>query len=168
MVLKRAVAAILQAFAVFVFFAIGFCSILLPQLPEARIQVAHLLFNQPTIFTWIGVGFFSLALLFFLGFYGVSRGRFLRIQMGGNLTDVKVGLIRQTLEECFKAHFPKKISLEEIDLISGQKLEIAIRLPPLEEAEREALFFSVEERIELLLKEKFGYSHPFHLIVRSI
>ena len=163
---SRAVAAILQAFAVFAFFTLGFCCILLPHLPEARVQFAHLLLNHEEQLTLIGFGFFSLSLLFFLGFYSLQRGRFFRLKMGG--AEIRMRVIRKTLEECLRTHFPRKVALEGTSFLAERKLEITIRLPPLEEADRDALFVSVEKHLQSLLKEKFGYAHPFHLVVRSI
>lgn len=161
--MKRALIAALQVLALFPLFFLGFGFALLPYLPEVRMHLAHRLIHQPDIFLFTGIGLIAIAVVLGLAFFGLQRGRYLRIRMG---TDIEVGLLRRVLEECFKSHFPQQIALEGIELDGGTKLEIAVRLAPTTERDREILFRSAEEQLKQLLRKKFSYTNPFYLTVR--
>lgn len=161
--MRRALTSALQALAVLTLFIISFGLALLPYLPEARMHLAHRLIHQPDIFLFTGIGFFAVAFFFGLAFFGLQRGRYLRIRMG---TDVEEAILRNMLEECFKIHFPKQIVLEGIELDGGTKLEIAVRITPTTEKDREILLSSAEEQLKQLLREKLGFTNPFYLTVR--
>jgi hypothetical protein len=153
---RQALASALHLFVVLAFFIAGFFFVSLPYLPEIKTQI----FEKSTL---IGLSLFLTALILLLGFYALDRGRYLVIRMGVS-TDANV--IRQTVEDCFARQFSKKISLSEIEIGRRSSLEIKISLTPLDEDAREALFVEAEKQLTLLLKERFGYSKPFHLIVK--
>lgn len=159
---RQALASALHLFAVSAFFAAGLFFVALPYLPETRIQIIDLLSNQFEKCTTIGLGLFLAALVFLLGFYALDRGRYLVIKMGIS-TDLKI--VRQSIEECLAKRFSKKISLREIEVGPRSRLELQVRLAPVDEAAREELFINVEKELSILLQERFGYSKPFHLIV---
>lgn len=168
MILRRAISSTLQFFSVFVLFSLGFAFAALPFLEEARIHFVDILLNEPDVFSYVGAAFFFTSLLLFFGFYGLNRGRYLRIKMGDDLAEIRVRVIRQSLEECFKTQFSSKIFLEDITHISKNKIEIAIRIEQLEDEARERLFAQTERELQNVLKERFGYSGAFYLTVRSL
>lgn len=165
MILRRAVASTLQFFSVFTLFCLGFFLAVLPYLPEARMRLINMLLHDNEMFSFLGAGVFLVTLLLVLGFYGINRGRYFRIKMGQDFADVKISLIRRTLKECFQTRFLKKLVLEDLDLVSQNRLEIGVRA---EKGDIEkALFTEVEKELQTLLKERFGYSGTFYLTVRS-
>src|SRR5690348_12133650 len=133
---RQALVSALHLFVVFSFFMGGFFFTALPYLPQLRADIADLLSHQSEQCTLIGLGFFLASLLLLLGFYALNRGRFLHIRMGENSAEVDPDLIRQTLEACFKTHYPKAIYLREVE-VNGAELEIGISLASMEEAARE-------------------------------
>lgn len=160
---RQALASALHLFVILAFFLAGFFFVALPYLPETRIQIIDFLSRRFEQCTLIGLGFFLASLLLLLGFYALNRGRYLVIRMGIS-TDLNI--VRQTVEECLLRQFPKKISLSEVELGRRSRLEIRVSLAPLEEDRREELFIEAEKQLVTLLRERFGYSRPFHLIVQ--
>jgi hypothetical protein len=163
--MRQAIGSMLHLFAVFAFFAAGGVAFALPYLPETRLRLSSLLLDRPEIFSSIAFGFFLAALLLLAGFYGLSRGRVLRIRMGKHLAEVDAVLIRQTLDLFFRQEFPQKISLSEVEIVRAKKLEIGVRLSSKSELDEE-LLQSAEKALASLLRERFGYVKPFDLIVK--
>lgn len=163
---RQILASVLHLFILLAFFGVGLLFVTLPSLPLARERGIELIEKKPELCIQIGFAFFFITTLLFIGFYALNRGRYLRIKMGKNEAIVETEVIRQTLEECFKIHFPKKISLSDVEIPRGQRLEIGVVLAPLEEEVREELFIQVEKELKILLKERFGYAKPFHLNIK--
>lgn len=164
---RRAFASALQIFVVFSFFGMGFFIVALPFLPEVRFQLSEKLLHQTDFFTSAGIVFFLTALFLFMGFYGLNRGRFLYIEMGQHTISVEEALIRHSLEECFKLHFPQKIRLSQVEILWGKKLEIGVALSSYDEKSQRELLMAVERQLQLLLRQRFGYIKPFSLILKS-
>jgi hypothetical protein len=159
--MERAIAAVLHLFVIFAFFTLGLFFVLLPYLPLAQERSAHFLMHRQEDCTLVGILLFAATFVLLIGFLTLNRGRTLRLKMG---TEVDAELIRQTLEKYFEAS--PMISLREVQIPSGSRLEIGVSIAPLEEDAREALFVKAEEELQTLLKERFGYSKPFHLVVK--
>lgn len=160
---RQALASALHLFVVLAFFLSGLFFISLPYLPRTQVDLIDFFSNQIEKCTQIGMGLFLVAFLFLLGFYALNRGRYLVIEMGIS-THIKI--IRIAIEDCFAKQFPKKIQLKEIEIGPKSRLELRVNLFPLDEEVREELFIEVEKELTLLLKKRFGYSKPFHLIVK--
>ena len=161
---RQALASALHFFVVLVFFGVGFFFICLPYLPELRVQLADMILYRPDAFPLMGLGFFVTSFLLFLGFYTLNRGRFLKIIMGQHLAEVDVKVIRDTVEQCFKAKFPQ-ISLQDLEVIWGRKLEINVTVGSVENEQE--LFVKAENELSSLLKHRFGYHKKFFLIVQK-
>ncbi len=159
---RQAFASALHLFVVFAFFGAGLFFVSLPYLPATRVQMIDLLSNQFEKCTTLGVGLFIASIFLLFGFYLLDRGRYLVLQRGVS-TDIKI--VRQTIEDLFSRHFPKKLFLKEIGIGSKSRLELNVELVPLDEFAREELFVKVEKELSALLKERFGYSQDFSLIV---
>ncbi len=162
--MRRVLASALHLFVVLAFSLIGLFFVLLPHLPSTREKVIDLLSNRYEECTQIGMGFLLATFVFFFGFYAINRGKVLVIRMGVS-TDLKA--IRHTVENCFAKQFPKKISLKEVEIGPKSSLDFTVQLAPLDEAMREELFVQVEQQVGILLRERFGYSKSFHLIVNA-
>lgn len=154
---RQALASALHLFVILAFLIGAFFFVALPYLPHLR----EPLYEKSTL---IGLSLFLASLILLIGFYAFNRGRYLVIRMGV-ATDVQV--IRQTVEDCFLRRFPKKIALQELELGRKSRLEFRVSMAPLEEATREELFVEAEKHLSTLLRERFGYSKPFYLIVKS-
>lgn len=165
---RRSLASALQFFVVFSFFFMGFFIVALPFLPEVRFSLSERLLNQPDFFSSVGIVFFATAFLLFMGFYGLNRGRFLYIEMGQHTLSVEEALIRHSLEECFKLHFPQRIRLSDIEILWGKKLEIRVFLSSHGEKAQKELLMAVEKQLQLLLRQRFGYIKPFSLVLKTI
>jgi len=164
---RKALLSLLQLFAGFTFLGAALFFFSLPFLPLLRLRLSHALIQSPDLCFSVGSALAASSFVLLGGFYVLSRGKTLRIGLGRRSAAVEAGVIQKTLEECFKAHFPGQIALTDLSIIRGSKLEIEVALAPFEEGLREELFASVEERIRPLLEQRFGYSKPFCLIVKS-
>lgn len=163
MFFRQAIASALHLFVVLAFSLAGLLCVLLPHLPLTRMNLIEILSHQPEQCAQIGLGFFLAAFIFLLGFYALNRGKYLVIRMGLS-TDLKI--VQHAIEECFAKQFQKKIALKEVSLGSKSHLHLKVHLAPIDESSREDLFITVEKQLSLLLYQRFGYSKPFHLIVK--
>lgn len=163
---RQALASALHLFVLFSFFASGFLFVCLPLMPEIRERLSFLFLYQMEFCTLIGVGFLMASLLLTVGFFVLNQGRYLRIKMGNaphRILEINVNLIRQTLEECFKAHFPETLSLIDVEVPQGAQIEIGVKLPSMDDKARKALLARAEKHLQILFKERFGYDKPFIL-----
>jgi hypothetical protein len=154
---RQALGSTLHLFVVLAFFLAGLFFVSLPYLPEVRAQI----FEKATV---IGLALFITSLVLLLGFYALDRGRYLVIKMGIK-TDVNV--VRQTVEECIAVHFRKRIFLSDVEMDRKSRIEIRATFASLDENEREALYIEAEKELGILLKERFGYTKPFLLLVKT-
>lgn len=153
---RQALASALHLFVILAFFLAGFFFIAIPYVPEIKTQI----FEKCTL---IGLALFMASLILLLGFYALDRGRYLVIKMG---VKTNINIIRQTVEDCLNRSFSQKVHLSEVEIGPKSTLEIQVSLAPLSEDAREDLFIEAEKHLSLLLYERFGYSKPFHLIIR--
>ena len=167
MTLRKAIASLLQLFAVFALFFVGLSLAVVSHVNEVRMRLVDLLLREPEVFTLVGAGFFVGTALLLLGFYGVSRGRFLRIRMGGEIADVKPKVLRRVLQESMKRQFQNQVVLEGVEMGAKEALEIAIWLRPKEEAVRRELLVLLEKELKGKLSETFAYKSPFFITVRE-
>jgi hypothetical protein len=165
--LREAAASALQLLVVLSYFGLACLAIVLPARPDWRSIGIDYLQVHPEIFYWIGGGFGIFGFLLLLGFYGIGRGRFLRLLMKPHTAMVDVKLIEQAIEECFQTNFPAYVRGADIAVISKQRLEVAVDLTPLEEKLQMRLMREMEKKLGLLLRERFGYARPFTLSVHS-
>ncbi|HSX25650.1 MAG TPA: hypothetical protein VLE89_01415 [Chlamydiales bacterium] len=163
--LRQAVASVLHLFVVFAFFAAGFFFISLPYLPRLKEKVADLFLSESLFCTQLGFGFFVTAFVLLIGFYSLNRGRYLRVSMGKNIAEIDVQILSQTIEECFKTHFPKEISLTEVEIPRGASIEIGVKLASIDEKKKKELLIQIEKKLQTLFIQRFGYSKPFHFII---
>jgi hypothetical protein len=164
--LRNALRSLLELFAGFSFFAGAIFFFSLPFLPKVRLKMADALLASPNLCHLAGTFLMAASLVLIGGFYFLSRGRMLRISMGGNLISIDTAAVYKTVEECLKTHFDRKIALSDLYVARGGKLEIEVTLAPsLEPIEED--FASVQKRLAPLLEEQFGYSKPFGLTVKS-
>ena len=156
---RQVFAPVLHLFILFAFLATGLFFMCVPYQEGIRFQIIELLTHRYELCTWIGGGFFFVSFLLFLGFFALNRGRYLQIEMGRlGPTDVDVKLIRQTVEECFKAHFASMLSLESVEILPRSRLEIAVTLTgPLDKK----FLQIVEKQLQSHLLARVGYSKPF-------
>ncbi len=161
---RQALASTLHLFVVFAFFSAGFFCVSLPYLPDLRIKIADAVLGSFETCTLLGLGFFGASLLLLLGFYGLNRGQFLRIVMGRHLVEIDAKVIRDTIEDCLKKQFPK-ISLQDLEIIWGRKIEISVAVRAFED--EEALLEKAEKELTQLLRQRFGYKKSFALILKQ-
>lgn len=153
---RQALLSAMHLFVVLAFFVGGFFFVSLPYLPEVKIQI----FERCTL---IGLGLFVSALILLLGFYALDRGRYLVIKMG---IHADLNVIRESVDACFARQFPKKISLSDVEIGPKSHIQIRVSMASLNEGDREALYVEAEKELGMLLRQRFGYSKPFHLIVK--
>ena len=164
---RRALGSALQIFVVFSFFSAGFFFFFLPFLPGIRFQLSDFLLNEVELCTPLGIAFLVAAFLLLIGFGGLNRGRFMYIEMGTHTVSVEAALIRHSLEECFKTHFPQKIQLSNMEILRGKKIEIGVSLISLDPRDQPQVLRAVEKHVQHLLRQRFGYIKPFRLNVKS-
>ena len=164
---RKAMLSVLQLFAGFSFFAVAIFFFCLPFLPKVRLQISDALLTTPQVCYSVGAALMTASFMLIGGFYFLSRGRSLTVSMGQRAASIDTAVIQKTLEECFNAHFSGLIILSDLYVVRGSKLEIEVCFTPFEENLREELFASVQKHLTPLLNERFGYSKPFGLIVKS-
>lgn len=165
--LREAFASALHLFVVLCFLGIACFCFLLPQRPDWRSLFIHFLQEGPAISYWVGAGITVFALLLMLGFFGIGRGRFLRLTMKPHEAIIDVKLLEMAIEECFQTHFSQHVKGSDIAIISKQRLEVAVDLLPLEESGQKKIMLDMEQKLGTLLRDRFGYSRPFTLSVHS-
>jgi hypothetical protein len=165
--LREAVASALHLLVISSFFALSFFFFVLPLRPDWRLLVVNWLSEQPEHFYWLGAIFALIACLFVFGFYGVGRGRFLRLIMKPHVAIVDAKLLKEAIEECFRTHFPRHVRGSDIAVVSKQRLDVAVDLLPLEENRQLRLMREMEKQLCYLLRQRFGYSLPFTLSIHS-
>lgn len=163
---RQALAGMLQIFAVFSFFVAGIFFTCLPYNLELCLKLANYLTERSDLCTWIGLSFFGLTILFTLGFYAATRGRYLLLRLGGNLVRIDVNILQKTIAPVLAKQFTG-IRLSDVEIIRGQHLELRAYLDPLEPKEKEKLLLNVERHLTKLLSERFGYHIPFTLQILS-
>ncbi len=165
MSVRQAIASILQLFVIFAFFSASLFFICLAYLPRVRICTENLLLNHYSVCSSIGLGFFIAAFLLTIGFYGLNRGRYFRIKMGKNLTEIDSNVIRQTIEEHFKSRFSNRVRIIDVEIVRGAKMIISIAILRSLDKSGEELVEPVEKELIPLLRSRFGYLKSFDLIV---
>lgn len=163
MQLKQAISSSLQLFAVFAYLFAGLFLFALPFLPEAKVKLAQLILEQDDACIQAGIVFSSLSFLFFIGFYGVNRGKELTLKMGTHPVSVHGDIIEEILAERLKKH---AVILHAVEIINGKRLEISVSLGAVKQEMQEDLLKEVETSLECLLRDRFGYFKPFHLNVK--
>ena len=158
MTVRQAFAGMLQFFAVLVLLGAGLCLVGLFFIPELSLALGDALMRNPNLVAFAGFGLIAFSLLLIGGLLSVNQGRVLLLRMG---TSVDVKLIRQTIAPLLQRHFAARISLSNVQILGGKDLTLALKLAPMEEDEREKLLLEAEKHLQVLLIERFGYSHPF-------
>jgi hypothetical protein len=158
MTVRQAFVGMLQFFAVLVFLGAGLSLVGFFFIPELSSAFGDALMRNPNLLAFAGFGLIAFSLLLMGGLLSVNRGKILRLRMG---TSVDVKLIRQTIAPLLQKHFAARIVLSNVQISGGRDLTLALKLAPMEEDEREKLFLEAEKHLQVLLIERFGYSHPF-------
>jgi hypothetical protein len=164
---RSAMRSLLQLFASFSFFAGAIFFFSLPFRPLLRLKISDVLLASPSLCHLVGAFLMAASIVLIGGFYFLSRGRYLRISMGGNPISIDAAAVYKTVEECLKSQFGPQIALSDLYVVRGGKLEIEISLAPSVDPIREEVFAAVQKQLVPLLEEKFGYSKPFNLIVKT-
>lgn len=165
--LREAVASALHLLVIGSFSALAFFLFFLPSRPDWRAVGAKWLLDQPEHFYLAGLFFAAAACLFMFGFYGIGRGRFLRLLMKPHIAIVDAKLLKEAIEECFRTHFSQYVRGADIAVVAKQRLDVAVDLLPLEEKRQLRLVREMEKQLCYLLRERFGYSRPFTLSIHS-
>ncbi len=165
--LREAAASALHLLVVLSYFALGVIAVLLLRRPDWNKMAAEFLTNQSEIFYWIGAGFAAIGLFFLLGFYGIGRGKYLRVSMQAGMASIDSKIVRQAIEECFKVNFPHQVRGASVSVVKGKRLEVVVDLIVLNEEQKLALLVDAETKLLDILKSRFGYIKPLTLFVRS-
>lgn len=165
--LREAVASALHLLVVISFLGMALFFLALPSMPLWRLACVNWLMEQPEQFYYLGGIFAGAAFLFIYGFYFVGRGRFLRLLMKPHVAIVDTKLLQEAIEECFHTHFPRQVRGADVAIINKQKLDVAVDLLPLEENRELLLMREMEKQLVYLLRQRFGYTKPFTLSIRS-
>jgi hypothetical protein len=161
MFLRQALTDMMQIFSVFAFFAIGFVCLCLPFTPPLRLKLAHLLLEDTRLLIWIGLGFFGLAFFLTMGFYCLSRGRYLLLRMGDLVTEVDMSVLKKTIRPLLSKQFASRVHLTDLEVFKDSQLRIGLSILPMEEKEKEKTLLEAERHLQTLLSERFGYRRPF-------
>ena len=163
---KEAITSALHLLVILFCFGLSIFSLALPFRPDLRLVGATWLQEAPQQLYWIG-GYFALAGLFFLSsFYLLGRGKVLRISMGtpGITYDRKI--LKCIVNEFFANHFPQTALKAEVAFLPKEELEFSMEFPPLKEEEQKELLESIEQKLTVLLRDRFGYEKPFTLALK--
>lgn len=151
---RQAFTSALHLFILLAFFVAGVFLVSLAYLPELKKTILE------TDLTEAGLAVFGASFFLFVCFFALNRGKYLRIRMGGgNIADVDMKVIHQTIEEIFQTH---QIPLHEVG-VHFETLEISISL----KKEDEEQLSKLEKELTVLLRNRFGYSKPFYLVAKT-
>lgn len=156
MSLRQALLSALHLFIVFALVMMGLFCLGLSQWPLLRDRF----FEECDL---VGLGLLGIALILCLAFYLLDRGRYLVIRMG---VGVDLSLLRQSVENCLLRQFPKQVLFSDLDLGNRSEIQIRVSLLSLKGKAQEELLSQVERQLTLLLRERFGYGKPFHLLLK--
>ena len=138
---------------------------MLPSRVDWRFQGIEWLEKNPEAF-YAGAAFFAaIAFVFLLGFYGVGRGQYLRLHMKPREVFIDVKLLEHALEACVKEHFPLEIYGASVAVAAKERLEVAFDFAPLDPKEKEETLRKAEEQLGILLRDRFGYTKPFTMVL---
>jgi hypothetical protein len=165
MFLRQALAGMMQLFAVFAFFAIGFACVSLPFSEHLRYRIISILLEDIDFAVWIGLGFFLLTFLLICGFYGAGKGRFLLLRMGELMTEVDVNVVKKTISSQFAKQFSSRVLLTDVQVFKYRELQISLAIAPMEEKEK--ILLEAEDQLRDLLANRFGYRRPFTVQVKE-
>lgn len=165
MTIRQAISSFLQLFVLFVFFSASLFFICLAYLPMVKFRIEDLLLNHSEVCVSIGIGFFIASSILAIGFYGLNRGRYLRIKMGKNTAEIDSRIIHQTIEEHCKGRF-NGIRILDVEIGRGSKMTISVELIQMPE-NVETLLGEFEDELVPLLKSRFGYFKPVDLIAET-
>lgn len=165
--LREAVASALHLLVIGSFFGLACFLFFLPSRPDWQIIGMKWLMEEPDHFYWLGGMVAAASFLFLFGFYGVGRGRFLRLLMKPHIAIVDGKLLKEAIEECFRIHFPRHVRGADIAIISKERLDVIVDMLPLEEGRQLRLLREMEKQLCYLLRQRFGYTRPFTLSIHS-
>src|SRR5438105_14233953 len=111
-----------------------------------------------------GVLLLSITALLTLFFYYLQKGKTLRVKMG---VFIHEDLIQSTIEEFFSKHFPEKVHLSHVDILTS-RIEITVSLPKKSTSDFEQSLARMEKSLAELLKKRFGYSNSFCLTIQNL
>lgn len=161
---REAIASSLHLLVVLSYFALAIGFFLLPKRIDWIHWVSLWLTEKPQLFYWIGAMFAIAGLLFFVGFFQINRGRYLRIVMSeSKQASIDIKLIRRVLEAHFKKLAPHILGTD-VFVAKSNQLEITLELPSKDAVEG---LEDMEEKLRELLEKRFGYKGSLTLFVRS-
>lgn len=162
---RQALAGMFQIFAVFLLFGAGFFFTCIPFRPELAVRLSEYIATRPDLCIWTGISFFCLSLLFSFGFYAATKGRYLLLNLGGNLVRIDSKIVHQTIAPSLNKQFAKAIRLHDVEIMQGNHLELRVMMDLLEPKEQKKLLLEAEAHLIQILSEKFGYHKKFTLQV---
>lgn len=98
-----------------------------------------------------------------LAFYYFHKDKYLKIKMG---VFAHEHLVQRTIEDFFTKNYAQKAHLSHIDIV-GSRIEISVSLPK-NNPHLESTLCNMEKGLTGLLKQRFGYSNNFYLIVQNL
>jgi hypothetical protein len=171
MLLKQAIAGMLQLFSVLFILATGGLLVGLAWVPEWLFAWEYLLV-KPQVLATAGFCVLGFGWLVTLGFLWAGRGKSLLLRIGGasrvgepgsKYTSVGCSVIRKTMAPLLQEQFGSRVKLDQVQILRGKSLNLKLRLSPMSGEEREKILLQAEYHLQTLLAERFGYSEPFTL-----
>lgn len=164
--LKEAIASALHLLVVLAFLGAGCFFIGLILQPEWRWRAVQILTEEPHLLNWAAGGLISTGLSFLFAFFGLERGRTLRLVMKARPISIDIKLVEQAVGDYFAAHFPKEVRESDV-VVSQDKLDIAVQLATLPKGREKILLSDIEQKLGAFLRDRLGYAKPFILTIRS-
>lgn len=155
--LQEAVTSAVHLLVVLSYIILGCFATILPSRLDWRITIIRWLDTCPENFYTIAAVCAGIGLFFLFCFYGVGRGRFLRVAMKPHRVAVDMKLLEQTISDYLKTDFPF-IKGANVVVTSSKRLEIGLQAEQQMELPQE-----LERGLGTLLRERFGYREPFTL-----
>jgi hypothetical protein len=160
MTLFQGLRAALHLCCIFLFCAVGLFLVGLSFAPEIRLRALERLFYHPEPCLWGGIAFLGVGVLYAFGLWLAQKGGYWCLKMGRHRAEISVSILKESVEELLKKHFPQI----EVDIVRRKQLEIAVLIPGEKTLDQ---FEAVEKPLSEMLKEKFGYTDSFSLIVKN-
>lgn len=130
---------------------------------EVRWNVAALV-ERPALWWGIALACAVTAALLFVALWRINRGYFFQVSNAV----VHPHLLLRELTRLWAVQFPQLRPPSDVWLVRGRNWTIQMELPRMQPVEEERLLAEASRHVGVLLKERFGFTGPYTLDVRSV
>lgn len=155
-----------QFLTVLVVLGTGIFFVGLPKAPHVRLALSDFFAQDRAVFSFAGYLILLIGAALLVGFCGLYRKPFLRLQMQAQPTSIDLKLVREYVESYWKKRFPHHTTSLEVYLSRKKKIEVIADFPTLEGKQFELSLQEIERELGLLFSRNLGYKGDFFVTLR--